>query len=192
MEPAFSANDKKLFYKYLNKASYYFEYGTGGSTYQAAIRPNIKEIISVESDYVWHNQFKLLLEDEYSHIRFLYSGLSCLPNTWGNPGPDSTLQEWIEYSDQLTKVDVDINKFDFILIDERFRVACCLKCFDLINDDCIIAFDDFLNRPEYHVVLDYYDIIDKSKDNIMVILKKKSTIDGPSREMIKKYEKIKT
>jgi hypothetical protein len=37
-------------------------------------------------------------------------------------------------------------------------------------DDCVIAFDDFLNRPYYHIVLDYYDIIEKTKDNSMVIL----------------------
>jgi hypothetical protein len=191
IEPAFSKNDKQLFYKYLNKATYYFEYGTGGSTYQASIRKNIKQIITVESDYIWHTQFKFLLESD--EIQFIYCYLDCKTNTWGNPGPKSTITDWIEYSDQMKKVDEKIlAKIDFILIDERFRVACCLKCFDLIQDDCLIAFDDFLNRPGYHIVLDYYDIVDKSKDNIMAILKKKKTItNGPSKELIEEYEKLK-
>jgi hypothetical protein len=190
LEPAFSTNDKKLFYKYLNKATHYFEYGTGGSTYQASIRKNIKQIITVESDYVWHTQFKFLLDSD--KIQFIYCDLDCIPNTWGRPGPRSTISDWIEYSDQIKKVDEDIiNKIDFILIDERFRVACCLKCFDLIQDDCLIAFDDFLNRTDYHIVLDYYDVIDKSKDNIMVILKKKKAVSPPSQELIEEYEKIK-
>ena len=29
MEPRMSENDKKIFYKYLNNANYYFEYGSG-------------------------------------------------------------------------------------------------------------------------------------------------------------------
>ena len=39
-----------------------------------------------------------------------------------------------------------------ILIDGRFRVACFL--FSLINskEDSTIIFDDYMNRPYYHVV----------------------------------------
>ena len=190
MEPHFSTNDKKLFYEYLDNASHYFEYGTGGSTYQASIRPNIKRVISVETDYIWHNQFKFLLAAD--HIQFIYSDMDCVTNTWGRPGVNSTLNQWIAYSDQIKKVDPDVlNKLDFILIDERFRVACCLKCFDLIQDDCLIAFNDFLNRPEYHIVLDYYHIVDQSRDNTMVILKKKKEVNSPSKALIEEYEKIK-
>lgn len=190
MEPAFSSNDKTLFYRYLDKATHYFEYGTGGSTYQASIRPNIRMIISVESDYIWHNQFKFLLES--SRVHFIYSDLDCTTHTWGKPGPNSTIKDWINYSDQIKKIDKEIiDKLDFILIDERFRVACCLKCFDLIKDDCFIAFDDFLNRPEYHIVLDYYDIIDQSSDKIMVILKKKPNTVAPPIYLIEEYEKNK-
>jgi hypothetical protein len=36
MEPHLSTNDKKLFYKYLDIIKVYFEYGSGGSTYQAS------------------------------------------------------------------------------------------------------------------------------------------------------------
>jgi hypothetical protein len=50
MKPYFYSNDLKCFYKYLDKANIYFEYGSGGSTYQASIRKNIKKIYSVESD----------------------------------------------------------------------------------------------------------------------------------------------
>ena len=44
MEPLLKDNDKLMFYKYLNNANTYFEYGSGGSTYQASIRDNIKKI----------------------------------------------------------------------------------------------------------------------------------------------------
>jgi len=48
-----------------------------------------------------------------------------------------------------------------------------LKCYDIIKDSCLIAFDDFINRPHYHIVLQYFEIVEKSQNNKMVILKKK-------------------
>ena len=74
-----------------------------------------------------------------------------------------------------------------VLIDGRFRVACCLKCYEVIKDNCLIAFDDFFNRKQYHIVLEYFDIIEKSKDNRMVILKKKKNVNI-QKELIEKYE----
>jgi hypothetical protein len=62
-----------------------------------------------------------------------------------------------------------------------------LKCYDIIKDDCLIAFDDFLIRPKYHIVLEYFDIIEKTQDNRMVILKKKKNVNIP-KELIEKYE----
>jgi hypothetical protein len=76
------------------------------------------------------------------------------------------------------------------MIDGRFRVACCLKCFEVINDDCYIIFDDFLNRKKYHVVLNYYDIIEKTEDKRMVILQKKKNISMPTDKIVKNYELI--
>jgi hypothetical protein len=45
MEPLMLENDKQMFYKYLDKATHYFEFGCGGSTYQAVLRQNIKKYI---------------------------------------------------------------------------------------------------------------------------------------------------
>ena len=78
---------------------------------------------------------------------------------------------------------------DLVLIDGRFRVACCLKCYNIISKNCVIAFDDFLNREHYHIVLDYFDIVEKTEDNRMVILKKKKNKVIPE-ELIRKYELI--
>ena len=58
MEPSLSKNDKQMFYKYVDKSKVYFEYGSGGSTYQASIRNNINKIYYVESDKEWHNILK--------------------------------------------------------------------------------------------------------------------------------------
>jgi hypothetical protein len=45
--------------------------------------------------------------------------------------------------------------------------------------------DDFSNRPQYHIVLEYFDLIEKG--NNFVILKKKKNVIIP-KELIEKYE----
>lgn len=188
MEPHFSENDKIMFYKYLNNCSYYFEFGSGGSTYQASLRDNIKTIFSVESDLNWFKKLTKILKDS-NKLTIVYNHLNTKNNTWGNPGPGCTNIQKINYSNHINNLDIDIKeKLDFILIDGRFRVACCLKCFENINDNCLIAFDDFLDRPQYHIVLNYFDIVEKTNDNRMAILKKKD-VSIPN-ELIKIYELI--
>jgi hypothetical protein len=110
------------------------------------------------------------------------------PNTYGHPGPNCTKEDMIKYSSQITFLNkAELSVINFILIDGRFRVASCLKCHRDINAECIIAFDDFLNRPQYHVVLDYYNIIDKGSR--MVFLKKKLDVEVPNT-VIEHYEVI--
>ena len=182
-------NDKEMFYRYLNKCTIYFEFGSGGTTYQACIRNNIKKIYSVESDFEWHKRLKDVLNNN-SKVNFIYNEMNVKPNTLGYPGINSTEEQRINYSNHIVLLEKNKSKIiDLILIDGRFRVACCLKCFDVITDNCIIAFDDFLDRPQYNIVLNYYDIIEQTKDNKMVILKKKKNIKEIPKDLIQKYEK---
>ena len=58
MKPLLTKNDKLIFYKFLDKATVYFEFGSGGSTYQANIRNNITKIYTVESDREWLNKLE--------------------------------------------------------------------------------------------------------------------------------------
>ena len=100
-----------------------------------------------------------------------------MPNNWGHPGPNATDIQKINYSSHMKKLSKEQQQaIDLVFIDGRFRVSCCLKCFDIIKDDCLIAFDDFLNRKHYHIVLAYFDIVEKTEDNRMVILKKKNNV----------------
>ena len=184
IEPHMKPNDKIMFCKYIDNATNYFEYGSGGSTYECMKRQNIKSITSIESDIEWYNKIKEDLDLSQNNI--IYCNMNCEKNNWGRPGSDSTLSDWQNYSNQILKTDINI---DLILIDGRFRTACCLKCFNIINDDCIILFDDFLDREEdYGIVLDYYEVIENTSDNCMVVLKKKNC-ESPPIKLIEKYEK---
>lgn len=185
MKPHMGNEDIVMFYKYLEKCKSYFEFGSGGSTYQASIRDNIKRIVSIESDIEWYNKLKLIVQNPV--VEFVYCDIKSIPNTWGNPGEGSTIDDWCKYSGAIQKY--GSKELDLILIDGRFRVASCLNCFDVISDSCLIAFDDFLDRPNYHIILHFYDIVDKTKNNRMVILRKKD-VNSPPRELIEKYEFI--
>lgn len=179
MNPSFHKNDLEMFKKYVAKATNYFEFGSGGSTVYVSKQKNIKSICSVESCRVWHDKVKKLITRDT--IQYIFINMNTLPDTWGYPGPNSSKESWISYSGALNK------SVDLILIDGRFRVACALQCFSIIDNNTIILFDDFLNRPEYHIVLDYYTIVEKTVDNVMVALKKKQYVQ-PSLELIQQYQ----
>jgi hypothetical protein len=184
----FKINDKNLFKKYIEKCNYYFEFGSGSSTNFAYNQSNIKKIITVESDVEWYNKFQNINNNKFNII---FVDLKVEKKKLGYPGSNSKLEDWILYSDSLKNIDKNIQeKIDLILIDGRFRVACCLKCHKIINNDCIILFNDFMYRKNYHEVLNYFSIIDKTIDNSMVALKKKPNLI-PSDKLIQKYESIK-
>ncbi len=194
MKPHFGDADIYMYYDFLNKATTYFEFGSGGSTYQALTRNNITKVYSVESDLLWYTKLNELIEKNKNlkkdKLNFFLIDLKCKPNTWGNPGINCKTEDMIRYSNSINELSTEEkSNIDLVLIDGRFRVACCLKCFSSIKDNCLIIFDDFLNRKQYHIVLEYFDIIKITRDKRMVILKKKKC-EPPSLDLITKYELI--
>lgn len=178
-----------MFYTYLEKAKVYFEYGSGGSTYQASRKDTIQKLYSVESDTDWQTKLKQTIE--HSNIQYIFNEMDVKPNTWGYPGDEASDIQKINYSNHIRYLSKAQQKeIDLVLIDGRFRVACCLKCFDHIRPDCYIVFDDFIPRKSYHIVLRYYDIVDSTSDHTMVVLRKKQNIPSPSTELITRYELV--
>ena len=55
-----------------------------------------------------------------------------------------------------------MEKIDLIFIDGRFRVASLINCYNRISMDCIILFDDFKYRENYHDIIKYFKVIDYS------------------------------
>jgi hypothetical protein len=189
MEPFMKPLDRRLFFKQLGKATTYLEYGSGGSTVQASLRTNLRTIVSVESDLDWHVRVKTMIpvQDRIHHV---FCDVKTVPNSWGYPGPGSTPDDLRGYSDVVRKLDPEIQRsLDLVLIDGRFRVACCLKCYDVVSDECVILFDDFLMRSHYHIILDYFTIVEQTADKCMVVLKKKAG-SPPPKELIERYEII--
>lgn len=187
MEPLLLNEDKVMFYKYLDKATNYFEFGAGGSTYQASLRSNIQTIHSVESDASWVEKVRANIK--HSNTNIIYCDLDTANTSLGYPGVNCLVSNIIKYSSAMVTLDPKISSdIDFVLIDGRFRVASCLKCYDILKDTCLIAFDDFWPRPHYHIVLDFFEVVESTTNHHMVVLRKKPK-RSPSKELIELYEK---
>ena len=186
--PYFASRDMEMFDRYLNRARVYFEYGSGASTLYAGTKPHIQKIYSVESDRAWAGKVRSQV-CSLPQVTLLFTDIHAKPNNWGYPGTTASRADKIKYSSQILRLPHrERQSIDFILIDGRFRVACCLKCFDI--EGCVVAFDDFLDRPKYHVVLDYFDIIESTADRRMVMLRKKRHIRAVPMDLIERYDVI--
>jgi hypothetical protein len=172
--------EKELFYKYLNKATNYLEFGSGGSTYNAVLRNNIKNILSVESDKLWYNKINNMINNKKLIYKFI--DLNANPNNFGYP--ENVSFDIMKLYPSVIEQYKHIN-FDLILIDGRFRVACALICFKYIDNNCFVLFDDIIGRPHYNEVFNYYNKIESV--GRMIVFKKKTNINYPSEQLINNY-----
>lgn len=141
----------------VGQSSIYLEYGSGGSTIEAA--KSVEQLISVESD----RRYLAAVERRVSSIpgatasfHPVHANIG-LTTAWGRPlftrRSRARLDRWRRYSaapwpllDRLGLVP------DFIFVDGRFRVACVLESFLRLpaHADCRFMIDDFeLRREEY-------------------------------------------
>ena len=185
MEPLLPNEEKKTFYKYLDKSINYLEYGSGGSTIQALSRKNINKIVSVESDKEWYNMILDIYKNndfnkKNDNFIYVHIELNALPNTYGYP-INANYNNMKQYANMIGSIK-DI-KFDLIFIDGRFRVACALYCLKHIDDNCIVIVDDMVGRDYYNTIYMYYNVIETV--GRMVVLKKKNIL--PDDNILEKY-----
>ncbi|MBX9696817.1 MAG: hypothetical protein K2X98_06070 [Alphaproteobacteria bacterium] len=143
--------------KNIKNASVYVEYGGGGST-RAALTMGPKTVITVESDPRFYKALKRL-RHIVTYIP-LYANIG-FTTKWGQPLFNFPKNAWMNYP--LAPLMVLHKKSlmpDLVLIDGRFRVASTLAmilyCF---NHKTVFLIDDFRDRPEYGVVLDFLEPI---------------------------------
>ena len=137
--------DDYLFKQYLINCDIYFEYVVGASTLWV-IENTKSKIISVDTDNKWINSIKF--SNQSPRIKLNWINLGDLGN-WGRPKSYEYRDQFIDYISNVWSFN---EKADVILIDGRFRVACFL--YSLINAkiNSIIIFDDYNNRPYYHII----------------------------------------
>lgn len=179
-----SPEERDMFEKYLKKAKFYYEFGSGGST-KLATRHGV-EVFGVESDKFWvetlHKEAGPLCKVDYVDIG--------PTKEWGYPVDETNNDKFPDYSEAIMRYE---NRFDVILIDGRFRVACTLNAIrhtlkhQSSKQKTLIIIHDFWNRPNYHVVLRFLDVVDSAESLGVFKLKKKIDL----KHLIEKLEEYK-
>ncbi len=185
-----SENEKQCFINSIKQSKLYLEFGAGGSTLCALLESEAK-VISIESDSQW---IKSVSESKYVKEMISINRLKIVhidigpTRKWGFPKGLQYKNLFPKYSSEIYKSDETID-VDTVFIDGRFRVACTLQSIHQYKDkdNIQIMIHDFVNRPHYHVVLTYLEIV-KQVDTL-VICKIKNNIDLDM--LIEDYNKFK-
>lgn len=143
---------------YLGQASSYLEYGSGGSTLLAA-RTGVRTIYSVESDPVFRGAVLAAFKQQHGAdgIRLFSIHVDIGPTQhWGYPVDAACAARWPLYPEAPWRLaEQHRDAPDLILIDGRFRVASFLMSLCMAKPGTVILFDDYADRPHYHLVERY-------------------------------------
>lgn len=153
-KPAMSEARVQALTEQLKKAHTYLEFGMGGSTNLAAYL-GVPHIFSTDSAPEWIasvSQNIAKLNSPSKSIQLMHADLGEI-GEWGHPKGSEKIYNWPSYFHGAWKaVRAKGLDPDTVLIDGRFRVACFLYSLVNLKPGVTIMWDDYLYRPEYHVV----------------------------------------
>jgi len=186
-------NEQNLFIEYISDANIYLEFGTGGSTV-VTLSQSKAHIYSVESSKDWieciRQKYDIIEKSEKEgRLDMLYADIGNV-GEWGVPVKqdfEQNKEKYLNYSKHIFYQYPEIKQADVVLIDGRFRVACCLQILLNAKDDTTILFHDYWVRPEYHVVKRFVDYID-GVDKFMVCKKKDGLSENLINDVFEKYK----
>lgn len=172
-----SAEEKELFIETIKDSSVrnYLEFGSGGSTFTALLNSQAN-VFSVESnlDFIDHLRTWDYIKESEKNKRLIFEHINIgKVGDWGMPLEKEKIELFPNYSELIFKK--HNIRFDCILIDGRFRIACTLNS---ILNGCVFTkyiIHDFWNRPKYRIVLKYLDVI--AYEGTMLIARAKGNIN---------------
>lgn len=148
--------DDGLFKSLIRNSQVYFEYGCGKST-EYVYNFTSASIFSVDSSLNWVTKLKTLRKEEKCERLNLYWVDVGNVADWGRPTSFEKRQNFKKYAELLW---LSKNSPDLVLIDGRFRVLCFLTTIKFAPVGTAILFDDYNNRPYYHVVEEFCQKLD--------------------------------
>lgn len=130
------------------------EYGSGGSTVLAAEATG-KTVFSVESDAAWlaKMQAYFAANPPVSAVHMHHGDIGPT-KAWGHPANAEEFRKWPDYAGKIW-TEPHFVQPDLVLIDGRFRVACFLATQFMTKAPVTVLFDDYIDRPIYHVVEEF-------------------------------------
>lgn len=172
-EPHLLEGELPLFQREVSRAQSYLEFGMGGSTLFAATLGR-KRIVSIDSDSSWVSTvadsiapFRKISKIDLIHCDIGPTG------AWGAPVNHDMMANWPQYfQEPWRRFAAECAVPDLVYVDGRFRVACTLYSIlrlylaymsSRASERAItrIMIHDFTNRPQYHKVIDYAQIVEQ-------------------------------
>lgn len=142
--------DDQIFKQLAVQAKVYFEYGCGKSTIWTSYNSNTK-IFSVDTSRQWVQDTKSKsCPDSTPRLNWVDCGAI---GDWGRPMGYSLRCKFKEYI--MGPFEMTNESPELILIDGRFRVACFLTSLSRSRPGTHIIFDDYVERPYYHIVEEF-------------------------------------
>ena len=148
--------DDALFKNLISEVKTYFEYGCGKSTEYMYKKSNAS-IFSVDTSKEWAAKTLNLSKDsnrERLNVKWIDVGDVA---DWGYPISFEKKQNFVKYANWFWEFGL---KPDLVVIDGRFRILCFLTSIKFASIGTQIIFDDYTNRPFYHVAEDFLKIKD--------------------------------
>jgi hypothetical protein len=140
--------DDHLFKRTLLDAQHYGEYGCGASTRWVLLQTNVRvDAVDTSGDWVG-NVLNGMNTAVLSRARISHVDLGPV-EAWGRPVSYNKRHDFSVYTDKIWQ---DNPSLDTILIDGRFRVCCFLTSLKYAAVGTRLIFDDYTDRPYYHVV----------------------------------------
>ena len=191
--PRMTREEFGLLAEMANDAWTIIEYGSGGSTVYF-LRRN-KRVFSVDSNPGFH---QLMMSIPFVSSR-IGNGLNLdfvdmgPTDTWGTPLSTEKSAEWPRYVSQPWSRVGSGDRVDLVLVDGRFRVACCLYSVQQLVErgwtETPILFHDFWDRKEYHVVLPFLHELKSS--GTLAAFKPKAGLDAAElARVLAEYQRV--
>ena len=134
-----------------NDAKVILEYGSGGSTCDAAELPE-KTVFSVESDKDWCGGLQHWFDANPPKAKVHLHHVDLGPTEkWGKPQSDKHWRRFHRYPFSVWDR-ADFQHPDVVFVDGRFRAACFLATLFSISRPVKLLFDDYTERPSYHEI----------------------------------------
>ena len=135
------------------------EYGSGGSTILALQENEDNVVYSCETDSAWMARLMShLSEHQLSHRIYPIHLDVGMTSVWGTPDIQAQPIDLERMKKFVKCVQLPwqiLNKHnrspDFVLIDGRWRAACFLVTLLFCEKPTVVLWDDYLDRPPYHV-----------------------------------------
>ena len=184
-----TSKEVTLFERYLANATNYFEFGCGGSTVLACKTGQTNlSVTSIDSSREWIDKIKRNphVADRAARKLLQMNIVDIGPvKKWGFPNQTAEASHgaWYLYSQSISLTD---KKYDLVLVDGRFRVACVLNTY-ISNPHAPVLIHDFFGQSFHHnaykVLLNVSNVVDRAES--LAVLRVKTNIK--KEELVKLY-----